>query len=274
MALSVGVHVTFGSGHPVELPTRAIWPLLLAEVQRPASWSGELAAGMSAVATATPSGEAAVVRIDPGATLTLRQKVVPLDRRVTRFAQGRPDGANEFRVSGVVVGSHSAGFDAVSDWFAPAQFEELSDADKLSRPGFERMTAGVTAGAQIRAGAPLTKVLEYETVIWAEGKRQGGAPYRPSYDAQVAGTAVSSMAQAPVRRRGSAAYAPPAGTPPRFVLEEETYVIASVSSLQARLDLGGPVTRGQAELALRAHLASTPGDAGALQVVPAHEAAA
>jgi hypothetical protein len=64
---------------------------------------------------------------------------------------------------------------------------------------------------------------------------------------------------------------PPAGQPPRLRLVEETFVIASTDELAPRWDLAAAGTRGQVELALRAHLAANPGDAGRLQVVPSFE---
>ena len=271
--LSVPVHVRFGADQAVELPTRSIWPLLLAEVQRPESWSTSLPPGLHAVTTAPPPGEAAAVRIDPGASLTFRQKVVPLGRAITRFAQRVPEGVSRFEVTEVRLGGRVEGSSPVTDWFAPAQFEALSDADKLSRPGFERMTSGLSVGgAEVRAPNGLTKTLTYETVIWGGAARRTGAVYQPGHDAQVLATAVSATAQAPLRSHGSALYGPT--TPPVFRLEEETYVIASTATLQARPDVTGPVTRGEAELALRAHLTAAPHEGFALQVVPAHEAAA
>jgi len=63
------------------------------------------------------------------------------------------------------------------------------------------------------------------------------------------------------------------GAPPLVSLDAETFVVANVSDLQARADVTAPVTKGEAYLALAAHLTLNPGERDQLQVVPAHEAA-
>ncbi len=274
--LRVPVHVRFGRDEAVELPRRRIWDVLGPEVGRAANWSTALAPGIVAVTTAPPVDATATPRVDPGATITLRQTVVPLDRPITRFGQVRPEGPNDFRVTDVKVAGRNVLMKPVRDWFAPAQFEDLSEADRLSRPGFEQMISGVTVTSDaMRAGAPLIATLEYETKVWADGRAQTAAPpFRPSRAEQVMGTALSSAALASLRSTGVAAYAPPPAFMPRFTLTEETFVIASTVDLRARLDLCPATTRSLAELGLRTHLTYTPADAGTLQVVSSVEAVA
>ena len=49
---------------------------------------------------------------------------------------------------------------------SPRADEALSDADKLSRPSFEQMPAGVrVGGAPVDADVPLVAELKYETVF-------------------------------------------------------------------------------------------------------------
>ncbi len=280
--LCVPIHVTFGSGAPVAVPDRAIWPALRAAVEAPAAWAAEVPGGLTAAIVAGPEEGAGVAgparRVDPCATLSMTQQVVPLARRITAYAQGRPTGIDRFEVTEVRVGGQAvpaAAVTPVKDWFAPAQFEAMSEADKLSRPGFEEMMAGVAVGAAtVRAGTPLTRVLDYDTVVIAGGQRQTAERYRPTRALQLAGTALSATAQAPRGRGGSEAYAPPPGAAPVVTLTEATYVIATTDALTARWDLTEAASRSEAELALRAHLAAHPGDATRLQVVPSYEVAA
>ena len=59
----------------------------------------------------------------------------------------------------------STGYAAVQDDFAPAQFFDLSDSDKLSRPSFERHNAGaiMSGSSLVTNGSPLGKTLDYES---------------------------------------------------------------------------------------------------------------
>lgn len=276
--LCVPIHVSFGAGTAAVLPSRQIWPALHEALATPAAWASTVPPGLAAAVTAPASGEAPTSRLEPCATLTVTQKVVPLDRQITAFAHGRPDGVDRFQVTGVRFGAAAVPAQEiapVTEWFAPAQFEEMSEADKLSRPGFEQMVGGVSIGAAtIRAGAPLVRALDYDTVVIVDGQRQEPPRYRPTRDLQLEGTLAAASARPPLRATGPAAFAPPPGRPPRLRLVEETFVIASTDALAPRWDLAAAGTRGQVELALRAHLAAHPGDAGRLQVVPTFEVAA
>jgi hypothetical protein len=62
-------------------------------------------------------------------------------------------------------------------------------------------------------------------------------------------------------------------TPQLVALDAETFVVAGIADLQTRSDITHPVTKGEAFLALAAHLAQNPADRDLLQVVPVHEAA-
>lgn len=275
--LCVDFAVSFGNDQPVELPRREVWPPVRDALQAPASWSeGSAAGALRAVTVAPPLDEDPPVhRIDPGAALAVRQTVAPLERRLTRFAQGTPIGPSALRVTELRVGGVATPFAPITDWFAPAQFEMLGEPERLSRPGYEKMVAGVTAaGAVVTAGSQHTRALVYDTVLVTGEERAPAAPYPPTAGELSAAVALSAHARPPLRLAVAGAFAPPIGTPPYLTLEEEACVIASTEDLSLVHDLGGRATRGEAELALAALLASSPASAGTLQVVPSFEAVA
>src|SRR4029079_16695582 len=93
-------------------------------------------------AVARRGGTTATV-IDPSGKMTWKESVAPLDRTLTRFGNSTTPAPVKFSVDQVIVGVDPAEYSAVSDFFAAAQFEELTDAEKLSRASFERRQAGV-----------------------------------------------------------------------------------------------------------------------------------
>lgn len=264
--LCVDFSATFGSTTPIELPSLSILGLLVPLLEDAASWAGELGEGVARRVTTSPpvdatGAQATATRLEPAAALTVRQSVVPFNRTITRFAQSKPSDLTQVVVTTATVGSSNVVPVPVSDWFAPAEFEEMSDADRLSRDGFEQMDAGVSlSGNATAAGLELIVPLEYETVIVAPGTQPGGPRFRPTLVAQLLSGQTGTREVTPklVARGG---------------LPEETFVIASVEDLGARLDLAPVGPRGKAELALAAHIAANPGDAQAFVVVPTYEAA-
>ena len=262
--LCVPFSAPFGSDAPVELPPTAIWPLVQPVLQDPASWAADLSDGASSVVTTAPPVDAtttaaSAAHVEPSAALTVRQKIVPLDRTVTRFAQGTPTDVTQLTVTRATIGTGAVSYTPVTDWFAPAQFEDLSDADRLSRDGFELMDAGVSLGSDAAlAGSELINPLAYETIAIPTPPAPPPNPYRPTLLAQLLAGQLGTVELAPqlVATGG---------------LPEDSFVIASADDLTVRGDIIGAGARGLAELALVAHLAAHPEDVGHVIVVPVHE---
>src|SRR5262249_16988984 len=83
----------------------------------------------------------------PVGTLKISQKVVPLNIRIDRIGAQRPSDGREFAITNVQLPS-SAVTTAVAaqESFAPAQFFDMSDEEKLSSPSFKNFERGVRVG--------------------------------------------------------------------------------------------------------------------------------
>ena len=144
LSATISFDATVGSGAPPAAPPAIdVAPLLAAAIGTAQNW------------TAQPPGAAGIglrsippdnnVRAHPLAALTFRQRVAPLGVALDHFGSAPISGANEFTLTGVTLGSGAAATTTlVSDDFAAAQFETLTDAQKLSQPSFQSFTAGFT----------------------------------------------------------------------------------------------------------------------------------
>lgn len=275
--VSIAFDVTFGQARRVELPPSDPRPLLVAALGDPRNWSGVQPPSTTRLVMLTaPSSdrESGVAFIDPGEGVAVRQTVVPLNRRLTRFGPVPPVGPDRYRVDAVTVDDQAlTTWTAVDDHFAPAQFEALSDAQKLGRPSFERMEAGIAiADGAVTLGAAMAAPVVYETVVvGADGASTTAPTYQPTRAHQLAKLRQSVGVRAPLRTSGTRKFAPARRTPPRATLTDERFAIASTLDLSPRGDIGVPGSRAEAELALADHLAAHPRDRGRLQVVPLHE---
>jgi hypothetical protein len=201
---------------------------------------------------------------------TLRQKVLPLDRALERFGQFTIQGPNRYDVVGVTVGDAAADdWGVVTDHFAPGDFENLNETDKLSRPSFEDMDAGVRVGSDFVDG-PLAAMkvakLDYETSIidtaWSS-RRLGRFVLDRAL--QLFTVMRSSKALSVAASTGPSKFAAVVREAPAVTLATEEYAVASVDTLAPRVDVADGVTKGAALLALKE---SREAD---LQVVPAYE---
>jgi hypothetical protein len=272
--ICVGFSVTIGDKKPDDLPTADPWPLLEAAIKKPESWSATIpAGGARAVSLAIPAGSTPPVLVDPLGGISLHEKVLPLNRKITKFGEARPIGPDHYNVTLVRVGGAPApSWAPVKDYFAIGQFQELSDPEKLSRPSFEPMDAGVSVASDAAAhGGSFGIDVVYETIIVdaPDSIRLVGI-YTLGLATQMNMTSRSAAATAPSWKTGLNAYNPGLDAAKPFKDAETTYTVASTVDLSGRFDIGQG-TIGETYDALNAYLETHPGERGELQVIPLHE---
>lgn len=270
-AVFFDVHVPFSHSWGDEAPAQAIAPvdvgaLLAATLADPRSWGAPLdvPASVSLRRIDDPSSVVA----HPLARIEVHERVVPLGLDITRFGSATPQGARRFTITDFRIAGKFVARDAVQDDFAPAQFLELSDDEKLARPSFEPHDAGVKTGAlAATAGAATRKTTAYETFFIDD---PGGAPRLdpvPPVRAGLAGlTASLALGAAGRMRRGS--YASPGrgiqvAAPAFCVVDAATLRPAGVGPS------GGVYS--DVEAALNSELARAPHRRGQLLIVGQHE---
>ncbi|WP_328345614.1 DUF6603 domain-containing protein [Micromonospora sp. NBC_00421] len=122
--------------------------LLGAALSSPDAWEiGAATVGTEPVALRAVEGAGGALLLSPGATLGVRQNVLPLGVELHRIGTSRIRGPHRFTLTEVSVGT---GDDTVRgtlgapilDDFAPGQFRDLTPEQRVLTPGFERMEAG------------------------------------------------------------------------------------------------------------------------------------
>ena len=230
-------HLVGRSTSPVELPSVDPWPLLREALADARSWAGFLPGEIdTAVSLRADTPPAGVVRVHPAGGLEVRQKVVPLAHKLTQFGGAPPVGPDEYRITRVSLNGSAIDdrADAI-DWFAPAQYEALNDADKLSRPSFEQMPAGVrVGGAPVDADAPLVAELKYETVLIDVDFPPWTRPPEP-LPLFFVNTMIhsSAAATASIATRGNRRFVDRSQVP-ALAFGEERYTVMAVDDLTAR----------------------------------------
>ena len=86
--------------------------------------------------------------VPPGAELAVTQRDVPLSITLARIGASPIDGPRRFDMQGLSVGGEVlAKASTLHEPFAPAQFLDLDDAEKLSAPGYAEMPSGARFGS-------------------------------------------------------------------------------------------------------------------------------
>jgi hypothetical protein len=275
--VSFDFDISWGDDHQATLPPVDALAPLLAALADPGNWSAALPGGAEqavSLAAAPPSDDAIVVH--PLGRLAVHEHVAPLNVTISRFGSGVPAGWNHFEIADVNLNGKVAPTEVVQDRFARGQFFEMPDEDKLSKPSFEMMDAGVRVGLDNGVQGHVSQLqVHYETKIVDDPVLPPRllALYWPLISAFGAHLDFGAAALSKVLGSGDAKYTNP-GVKSGVATAEVAHVIASTEDLSVSADLGGGASQVFAEQALQAHLADHPEDAGKLQVVPEFEAVA
>jgi hypothetical protein len=165
--LSADFDVTWGDIVDTLMAAVKVLELLAGELAKTESWRALLPDGSNLLVTLRQLDEPATTLVlHPLGTLRLSQKSVPLDLTVARVGAQRPSDADRFALD--VTGGGLAKVADASESFAAAQFLDLDDAAKLSRPAYERQHGGVDLavdGVQHTSAHAVARVVRYEEVV-------------------------------------------------------------------------------------------------------------
>jgi len=276
-SISVGFHVTWGDPPPAISPaTEDLLALLQREFNDTRNWRAELPPNnhlhVSLRKIEPPVGQELLV-IHPAGVLTFSQRSLPLeDYLIQKFGNKKPLAQNKFKLSNANSGGPDipADYQGVREQFAPGNFTELSDSEKLSRRSFEKLPSGfkLTATKDLLVATPVTRSVVYELSYL----RRKSLVFKGlvtlvvrAYDRLVKGSSVRQSTLAHQQNRLSL------NAPKQVILSEEGFAIASTADLKSHLQNGdgAVVFATQAEAYQRQSelIAQNPSLAGSLQVV-------
>ena len=270
--VGVSFSQSWGLAAPAEQPASVdVGALLGTALADPRNWNSQLPAGLASLVSVREVDDATAIFAHPLARLEVHENVVPLDLAITRFGEAVPSGATTFSITAFDVGTQSGTYSSVEDQFAPAQFFDLSDTDKLARPSFELHNAGtVVSGDLLAHGSLLAKTVDYETfyidtpgVIRTD---EGVPPPFPWSDLPIV-MRTGSAAQKEISSAGKLRFANP-GNPVRVA--EPAFALANTVSLTSQTATpAGKTTYSDVQAALE----TSPAKKGSLQVLATHELA-
>jgi hypothetical protein len=138
---SIGIDESWGSDRATPVVRIPIAVKLAEELSAVGNWSAQLPVGGESFLTLAEIAH-------PLGSLVFQQKLIPLELRLERASGSLIEGANEFRKPSLLLHADQQALpqtkplETRSDHFAAAQFLNLSQDEKLSRPSFDTFTAG------------------------------------------------------------------------------------------------------------------------------------
>jgi hypothetical protein len=231
---SIPFHAEFGRREDAPAIERTeVWPVLRDSLTAEANWSAQLPPTGGRLVVLREGISSAELLAHPLGTLSVAQNLVPLERRLELFGSVPPKDFDRFAI-GSADGLTLTG--DTTDYFAPAQFRKMSDAEKLASPAFERMVSGarLAPAEAVAVGYVQETPLDYEQSIILDVDQLDAE--RPPERYVPDGAAVSALAEhgpagtAAIRTEGSARYAP---AKPGPAVADPVYVLVAKDALTA-----------------------------------------
>ena len=280
VSISIDKTLVAGEKPPPPAPV-AVLPLLKEALQQPGNWVGQLPTGRPVASLREHPGAAQDILLHPLGSLTVKQTVVPLNFDISKFGQSTPAGARRFSLA-VDLGGHALETHTAHDFFARAQFVELSDDQKLSAPSFESLEAGLTMSSDefSFSAAPAdwieVNTIEFETWLRdeqtntlqrsaAELPKQPNTPvlhYQLSALLFTKQAGFGAAANSELRRTGVARYR--TTTAGKYQVTKEGWTIIAAADLQPA---SNPASYSEAEQSLDKLKLENPAKAAALKIV-------
>jgi hypothetical protein len=165
--ISADFDITWGESRNTTLPPILAMPLLKGELEKLGNWRALLPTSNNLLVSLRKLDSTAdTLVLHPVGVLKISQKAIPLDLPIDKVGNQKPSDAKRFSVK-VTSGGLRKRADA-TELFAIAQFQNMDDASKLSRPAYEPQHGGLelsVEGQQLASSKMVKRVIRYEEII-------------------------------------------------------------------------------------------------------------
>lgn len=277
--IKVRFNKRFGEERDTRLDDVAVLPLLQTALSDKSNWAVGIPSGRHLLVSVKEiEGLGDQVVAHPFGILEISQRVVPLNVEVQTFGNQRPADGNRFAIEQVRVGepgdTETLDTSSVQEQFAPAQFFEMSDAERLSSKSFERYDAGVrvTDSERLQAAYAAKRDVDYELFYIDSQRDQRLRPwFEPLRPEAVAFNAWASRGAVAASPLSFANTAKSALAPEAVRVSQEPFAVVNTSDLTLVRDDAVAFSEVGAFGLMRELIRSNPALEGEIQVVPAFE---
>lgn len=276
LTIKVSFDKTFGEARNTRLDDVAVLPLLKAALSNKASWEAKIPANRHLLVTFKQIDAGDGIGVYPFGVLSIQQKVVPLNIEIARFGSQQPADGNRFAIEQVVVGEGSEArtltTSSESEMFAPAQFFEMTDTQKLSSKAFERYESGVRLvdSEALDADYAVRRPVTYE-LFYVDEQRNllpQPQPVLPDFFTFAQWAMRGAIAHSPL---SYASAGKSTLSPGEVVVGQEQYAVVNASDLRLAAEGTLAASEGGAFAVMQGLIRSNPALEGEILVVPAFE---
>jgi hypothetical protein len=269
--LDVDFETSWGESRDTALPPIAVMTLLEAELKKQDNWRAlpPTTTGLLVTLRKLPQAEADMT-LHPVGVLRVSQRALPLEIHLDKVGNQQPTDVNRLSIA---VTSGLVKKNDTFESFAPAQFQNFSDADKLSKPAFAPERSGLelsVSGADLRSSEMVKRVVRYEEIIIDNNYKRFQRRYfrfiGVLFDHLLGGASVSRSSLSQAARSKLQPFAE------KIAVQSETFTVAHQATNQAvAAEAAAFHSEASAREYLNAKLAQDPSLADQIHVIPSFE---
>ncbi|SHM62087.1 hypothetical protein SAMN05444266_109220 [Chitinophaga jiangningensis] len=164
--IDVDFEFSWGDSANTTLPPVEVMPLVKKEFDKLENWKAQLPEGNNLLVSLRTIDTNAELVLHPLGVLQVSQRFIPLELPLDKVGTQKPSDANRF----TVTADPAAGLAPVNKMKAPfamAQFQNMSNDQKLARPSFEKENSGLelsVAGPLLNTGRAVKRIVRYELI--------------------------------------------------------------------------------------------------------------
>ena len=168
--ISADFDKTWGESKTTTLPEITILPQFIEQLKKKEQWSTVMSTGKNILVSLRKLDEAVenILVLHPAGSLVLQQKLLPLKANIDKIGNQKTADVKQLKIESASSSSILLSIKEVNESFAAAQYQNMSNAEKLSRPSFEKMQGGVEISMgedTIQNGKMVRKKIEHELTV-------------------------------------------------------------------------------------------------------------
>jgi len=177
--ISADFDITWGDAQDTALDSIDVMPVVVGALSEPDAWKAQLPPGSNLLVSLRAIEPSEDLVLHPLGELEVRQRAVPLDLTIDKVGN-QAAGDVEHLSLAPAPGAFAETGD-LDERFALAQFQDMSDAEKLSRAPFEYQHGGISlsvAGSELASSRSVVRSLRYEEIVIDNQFRRRASPFQ------------------------------------------------------------------------------------------------
>ena len=166
-SIGIGIDFTWGDSRDTSLPPVAVMPIISGELSKQSNWRAVLPTGSNLLVSLRQLDPAeSQFVLHPVGTLQISQRAVPLDLTLDKVGNQKPSDTNRLSLS--VTSAALSKTRDLQEPFAPSQFKDFNDGQRLSQPAFQPQDSGIElsgSGHAYASATAITRVVRYDLTI-------------------------------------------------------------------------------------------------------------